>query len=162
MKRQVLFCHPENHDLTFTGYGRQPAWLVHYLDNGGMLEDTAVAAVAAGHRLASDLVALGIKVPVTEKLPVVQVEDQAQLPGLPPIPKKRGRPVTGQAMTPAERKRKSRRDTRVTFYDAPQEAGLSTLLEALAFNMRGGAGAKAFAQCAIDELQRRVNQMPSL
>lgn len=34
--------------------------------------------------------------------------DQAQLPGLPPIPKKRGRPATGNAKTPAQRKRDSR------------------------------------------------------
>lgn len=31
-----------------------------------------------------------------------------ELPGLPPLPKKRGRPATGTAMSPAERQRKYR------------------------------------------------------
>lgn len=34
--------------------------------------------------------------------------DNLELPGIPPLPKKRGRPVTGQAMTNAERQAKFR------------------------------------------------------
>lgn len=38
--------------------------------------------------------------------------DNLELPGIPPKPKKRGRPVTGQAMTNAERQSKFRKGQR--------------------------------------------------
>lgn len=87
---------------------------------------------------------------------------QPQLPGLPPTPKKRGRPVTGAALTQAQRKRKSRELAATMVWGASDEGGkpltevpLSALLEQLArcFAARLPATARDIAH----ELQRRAN-----
>ncbi|MBV7408011.1 H-NS family nucleoid-associated regulatory protein [Maritimibacter sp. DP1N21-5] len=36
------FRHPENGDVTWTGRGRQPKWVVEYLANGGSLDDITI------------------------------------------------------------------------------------------------------------------------
>lgn len=35
---EILYTHPENADLAWTGRGRKPKWVEHWLDNGGTLE----------------------------------------------------------------------------------------------------------------------------
>lgn len=111
MKRQVLFCHPEDHTLTWAGFGFKPDWLYAFLSTGGTEEQAAWAAVRAGYRSADSMPKDSVSpyaVTVTKKPELVQ----EQLPGLPPVPKKRGRPATGKAKSDAERKRESRRRAR--------------------------------------------------
>ena len=38
----VKYRHPQNADLTWTGRGRQPKWIVEFLATGGTLEQLAV------------------------------------------------------------------------------------------------------------------------
>lgn len=57
--------------------------------------------------------------------------DNLELPGLPAKPAKRGRPSTGQAMTPAERKRQSRQRAREHQVSGFQDLTDSQLLEAI-------------------------------
>jgi len=38
----VKYRHPENAELSWTGRGRQPKWLVEFLANGGSLEQLGV------------------------------------------------------------------------------------------------------------------------
>lgn len=87
---------------------------------------------------------------------------QQQLPGLPPVPKKRGRPVTGNALTAAQRKRKSRDLSATMVWGASDQGGkplsevpLSALLEQIA-----RCFAKGYAGTASEiahELQRRAS-----
>lgn len=156
-RRQVLFCHPDDSSLTWSGYGRKPEWFYAFLAQAGTEEQAAHAAVRAGYRSPKSIP--GYIETVTKKQEPHQVGDQegspilppgtpaacsdcafpqrigengedvcsmcsgqlvaskaaelyfsaqAELPGLPPVPKKRGRPVTGKAKTAAERKRESR------------------------------------------------------
>lgn len=78
--------HPEYPACTWSGRGHPPYWIREW-DHAGR-----------------DRAELLINVPVTKK----DGFDQAQLPGLPPVPKKRGRPATGKARTAAQRKADSR------------------------------------------------------
>lgn len=80
--------HPEYPACTWSGRGAKPYWVRQHLMEGRALDELLIN-----------------KVTVTENTGI----DQAQLPGLPPIPKKRGRPVTGKAKTAAQRKREQRR-----------------------------------------------------
>lgn len=36
------YAHPENPNLTWSGRGRNPNWVVSHLENGGQLEDLAI------------------------------------------------------------------------------------------------------------------------
>ena len=38
----VKYRHPDNKDLAWTGRGRQPKWMVEYLESGGTLEELHV------------------------------------------------------------------------------------------------------------------------
>lgn len=80
--------HPEYPACTWSGRGAKPYWVRQHLMEGRALDELLIN-----------------KVTVTENTGI----DQAQLPGLPPIPKKRGRPATGKAKTAAQRKREQRR-----------------------------------------------------
>lgn len=130
MKRQVLFCHPEDHTLTWAGFGFKPDWLYAFLSHGGTEEQAAWAAVRAGYRSA-DSMPQGAVIPdavtVTKKPELVQ----ELLPGLPPVPKKRGRPSTGKAMSAAERKRQSRERMRDRQWEQLSSLSNSQLLEAM-------------------------------
>ena len=42
---EVKYRHPQNHDLAWTGKGRQPKWVEAYLDQGGQLADLLVDQV---------------------------------------------------------------------------------------------------------------------
>ena len=53
------------------------------------------------------------------------------LPGLPPPPKKRGRPATGKALTPAERKRNQRYRDLQKLFDDITALSTTSLLEQL-------------------------------
>lgn len=106
MSKQIIFCHPDDSSLTWSGFGFRPSWWYDFLAAGGTEEQAAHAAVRAGYRSAEGVP--GYIETVTKKQESHQVADQADLPGLPPVPKKRGRPVTGKAKTAAERKRESR------------------------------------------------------
>lgn len=157
MSKQIIFCHPDDSSLTWSGFGFRPSWWYDFLAAGGTEEQAAHAAVRAGYRSAEGVP--GYSETVTKKRDLNQVADQeespilppgtpascsdcafpqrigengedvcdkcsgqlvaskaaelyfsaqAELPGLPPVPKKRGRPVTGKAKTAAERKRESR------------------------------------------------------
>ncbi|MBC7323986.1 MAG: hypothetical protein H5T99_01570 [Moorella sp. (in: Bacteria)] len=133
--RPIIFCHPEDSSLTHTGYGRAPDWYMAYLSHGGTHEEMARAAVAAGYRPASSLPDTEKPVTVTEKKVLVQ----APLDGIPPPPKKRGRPATGQALTAAERKRAQRQRDRDRFANLKDsEMTLTGLLEAYSTAMSMG------------------------
>lgn len=79
-------------------------------------------------------------------------------PDLLPTPKKRGRPATGHAMTPAERKREQRRrDQRAIWMaDSPEWQGLTVtgLLEHMGQAVAGGYA--GVAQAIANELIRRA------
>lgn len=122
-KREILFRHPEEPSLEWTGYGRKPKWVDAFISQGGSMEQLSTLNLAKQPE----------SVTVTKK-PAI---DQAQLPGLPPIPKKRGRPSTGRAKTPAERKQEQRSRDRQR-YGKLQEATmtLTGLLEAYSFAYR--------------------------
>lgn len=131
MKRQVLFCHPEDHTLTWAGFGFKPDWLYAFLSAGGTEEQAAWAAVRAGYRSADSMPQDSVSphsVTVTEKPKLVQ----EQLPGLPPVPKKRGRPSTGKALTPAQRKQLSRERARDRHLENYKALSDSQLCEAIA------------------------------
>ena len=65
------------------------------------------------------------------------ITDHPQLPGLPPLPKKRGRPSTGSAKTSAERKRDQRRRDLQRFGRLEEsEMTLTGLLEAYSFSFK--------------------------
>ena len=38
----IKYKHPESNELTWTGRGRKPAWVVEHLNSGGSLESLAV------------------------------------------------------------------------------------------------------------------------
>jgi DNA-binding protein H-NS len=38
----VKYRHPDNRDLSWTGRGRQPKWVVAYIESGGTIEDLLV------------------------------------------------------------------------------------------------------------------------
>lgn len=94
--------HPEYPACTWSGRGAKPYWVRQHLMEGRALDELLIN-----------------KVTVTEKPGI----DQAQLPGLPPIPKKRGRPATGNAMTAAERKRRSRLRTNIALLSGKDNGG---------------------------------------
>lgn len=85
-----------------------------------------------------------------------------ELPGVPPIPKKRGRPATGKAKTAAERKAKQRRLAVSRIYSATtgelQSVPLTSLFEELQRAMSQGFKHSAERICA--ELARRVAAIP--
>lgn len=37
-----MYRHPENHELTWTGRGRRPFWLISYIGDGGALNDLRI------------------------------------------------------------------------------------------------------------------------
>lgn len=43
---EVKYRHPENHDLEWSGKGRQPKWVEHYLANGGSIVSLEIAVQA--------------------------------------------------------------------------------------------------------------------
>lgn len=148
MKTPIKYAHPENHELCWSGRGQRPRWVTAYLAQGRS-ESALVSAAEAVNR----------GVTVTKTVPVVA---QAQLPGLPPVPKKRGRPVTGAALTPAQRKRKSRELAATMVWGASGEGGkpltevpLSALLEQFARCF--AAGLPATAKDIAHELTRRAS-----
>ncbi len=77
-----------------------------------------------------------------------------ELPGLPPPPKKRGRPKTGKAMTAAQRKAKQRRHAVKRVHGAIEEAPLTSLLEEMQAAFRRQS--QATAQQILGELARRT------
>lgn len=130
-KRPVKYCHPHEWTLTWTGYGQKPKWLIVALEQGVTLEQCAAAAEEVRARAADIRKSeeeAKIAVTVTKKPELVQ----EQLPGLPPVPKKRGRPSTGKAMSAAERKRQSRERMRDRQWEQLSSLSNSQLLEAMA------------------------------
>lgn len=114
MSRLVLFAHPDNPALTWSGKGRCPKWVQAWLVNGGRMDALEAAAFRHGLRPAVPISAQ-YAVTGTENAPAPKAdqakpsyEEQSELPGLPPVPKKRGRPATGNAKSAAQRKRESR------------------------------------------------------
>lgn len=97
----VTHCNPLNPAQTWSGKGRRPAWL-NALDWRNQTNARDIAAKLYGNRwlTPAEFQAIRDSVTVTEK--------QEELPGLPPPPKKRGRPATGKAKTAAQRKADSR------------------------------------------------------
>lgn len=130
-KRPVKYCHPQEWTLCWTGYGQKPKWLIVALEQGVTLEQCAAAAEEVRARAADIRKSeeeVKIAVTITKNPGLVQ----EQLPGLPPVPKKRGRPSTGKAKSAAQRKRDSReraRDLHVENYKALSD---SQLCEAIA------------------------------
>lgn len=148
MKTPIAYAHPENHDLTWSGRGKQPLWVTHYVQNGGSPSAMENAAQAVNRC-----------VTVTKTNPVFA---QVELPGLPPFPKKRGRPATGNAMSAAQRKRKSRELAATMIWGASDEGckplsevPLSALLEQIARCF--SAGHRITAEDIAQELQRRAS-----
>lgn len=41
-KAPAKYAHPENPELTYSGRGRKPVWLVEYIENGGSEEDLLI------------------------------------------------------------------------------------------------------------------------
>lgn len=113
--KTIQYAHPDNHDLTWSGKGRRPKWFIAYVAQGGLFSTASNAAQAINRGV----------VTVTKIQPTIT---QEQLPGLPPLPKKRGRPVTGHAMTAAQRKRESRIRASTAIY-APADEGGQALTE---------------------------------
>lgn len=70
---------------------------------------------------------------------------QVELPGLPAAPKKRGRPSTGKALSPAERKRRSRYEAARIAIESPQDASITGLIETLASLHRDYGDGKSWA-----------------
>jgi len=68
------------------------------------------------------------------------MNETMQLPGLPPLPKKRGRPSTGKALTSAQRKQAQRRNARRIVGATVEDIRLmplTSLLEATAYCFAG-------------------------
>lgn len=145
--RPAKYVHPENKDLQWSGFGKVPLWLEHAMTvTGNPLEAFAIVPQ----------VQQASAVTVTK----TSVINQVELFGIPSIPKKRGRPVTGQALTAAQRKRLSRERAMTGIYGGGQEGGLplsesplTSLLEAYSYSMsRDHYG---MAQMIAQELLRR-------
>ena len=120
MKR---YQHPGEPSLTWSGSGRRPKWVDFWIANGGSLEALAVSQEQQAPNA----------VTVTESK-----ADSAQEQ---PTPKKRGRPATGQALSAAERKRKSRERAQTAISESNDwsTVPLTALLERYAKAMAQGA-----------------------
>lgn len=147
----VTHCNPKNHREIWTGKGRRPKWLIAL---GWQQQNDAmhVARVIYGRNWLSleEVEEIRQRVTVTEK--------QEELPGLPPVPKKRGRPVTGKAMTAAERKRKQRRKA-ISGWENVSEMSRTALIEQIQAYMASACG-KRIALDLLKELQKRIEAMP--
>lgn len=146
----VTHCNPLNPAQTWSGKGRRPAWLNALgWRNDRNAREIAVSLYGNRWLTPAEFQAIRESVTVTEK--------QEELPGLPPPPKKRGRPATGKALTPAERKRNQRyRDLEKLWNDI---TALSTtaLLEQIQSAIADRRTATAHK--LIDELNSRVDQL---
>ena len=86
------------------------------------------------------------------------MNETLELPGVPPIPKKRGRPSTGKALTAAQRKRKQRQAGIALHSKTAQElreVPLTLLLEE--FQRSFSCGLKRSGVVIGQELLRRAN-----
>lgn len=41
-KAPAKFRHPQNHELTWSGFGRKPLWFVEYIEKGGKEQDLVI------------------------------------------------------------------------------------------------------------------------
>ena len=87
--------------------------------------------------------------------------DNLELPGLPEIPKKRGRPATGKALTAAERKRRSRAGAYGAMLDRDDWSSipLTSLMESYGKAMASGSA--RFARIIAEELVKRAEALQS-
>lgn len=146
----VTHCNPLNPAQTWSGKGRRPAWL-NALDWRNQTNARDIAAKLYGNRWLTpgEFQAIRDSVTVTEK--------QGELPGLPPPPKKRGRPATGKALTPAERKRKQRDRALFKLFEDVTALSTTSLLEHLQSAI--AERRTATARKLLDELNARVDRL---
>lgn len=147
----VTHCNPKNHGEIWTGKGRRPKWL-NALNWQQQNDAMHVARVLYGRNWLSmeEVEEIRQRVTVTEK--------QEELPGLPPVQKKRGRPVTGKAMTAAERKRKQRSKA-IGGWENVSEMSRTALIEQIQAYM-ASPGGKHIALDLLKELKKRIEAMP--
>lgn len=146
----VTHCNPLNPAQTWSGKGRRPAWL-NALSWRNQRNAQEIAATLYGNRWLTpgEFQAIRESVTVTEK--------QEELPGLPPPPKKRGRPATGKALTPAERKRKQRDRDLFKLFEDVTALSTTSLLEQLQSAI--AERRTATARKLLDELNVRVDRL---
>lgn len=146
----ITHCNPKNHTETWTGKGRRPGWL-NEMDWKDQTDSMHLAKVLYGNKWLTpdELAKIKARLTVTE--------NQEELPGLPGVPKKRGRPATGKALTAAERKAESRRRALKRVYENIETASITALLE----NYAGYYVQDARAMCTkiAQELMKRAEKL---